>query len=58
MGRAILNEQQVGEIKWLLLNTRKSHREIGKLYGVSLWAVHDIRQGRTWPNVKPIEPPP
>jgi hypothetical protein len=53
---AILDEQKVGEIKWLLLHTRKPQTEIARLYGVSKVTINNIWRGRTWLHVEPIEP--
>lgn len=45
---SILKENQVLEICDMLLNKDKSLAEIGKIYGVSRYCIHDIKRKKSW----------
>jgi hypothetical protein len=47
-GTAILNEEQVKEIKLLLGLTKMKLQEIGDLFGVSNHVIHKIKRGKNW----------
>ena len=56
----ILNNDLVLEIIDMIKNTQKTFKEIGELYGVSMYAISDINRGRSWTqqNIKyPIREP-
>lgn len=47
-GTAILNEEQVKEIKPLLGIAKMKLQEIGDLFGVSNHVIHKIKRGKNW----------
>jgi len=47
-----LNSENVKEIK-KLLSDGVSCREISERYNVTNWCIHDIKQERTWKDIKP-----
>ena len=51
VSHSILTEKEVIEIKHHLLNKSMSVINMGKLYNVSIAAIYDIKQGRTWKHV-------
>jgi HNH endonuclease len=57
-GQSRLTERQAGEVKWLALEGRLSQSAIGARYGVVRGTVRDIKSGRIWSRVEPIEPAP
>lgn len=46
-----ITESQVVEIKKILLERNKTHKEIGKLYNISAQAVTSINRGRSWAHI-------
>src|SRR3974377_1640771 len=53
---AKLRSCDAAEIKWLALNTHKTHATISKLYGVNKATVSDIKREVSWPGLEPIAP--
>ena len=53
---AKLRPCDAAEIKWLALNTHKTHATISKLYGVNKATVSDIKREVSWPGLEPIAP--
>lgn len=51
-GMHILKEHQVREIRRLLAEGGRTLREIGKMFGVSMYCIHDIKRGRSWAHIK------
>ena len=47
----ILTENDVIEIRALLKSGKYNQHEIGKMYGVSNYAICDIKRGRSWKEV-------
>jgi len=47
-----LTEQNVLEIRRLLSLGKYTQAQIGKLFGVTNYCVHDIKQGRSWAHIK------
>lgn len=54
--QALLTEKEAQEIKWLLLEGFFTQREIGEAYGVATGTVANIKHGRHWSWVLPLEP--
>ena len=50
-GMALLNESQVSEIRRLHRETGKTHRELGKLFGVRSHVVFHIVNRKTWRHI-------
>lgn len=55
---ARLSERDVGEIKWLLREGHLVQREIAEQYDIGHTMISDIKLGKKWRDVQPIEPPP
>ena len=47
-GQALLTKEDVVEIKKLISSNKVTYRRIGKMFGVSRYAIKDIASGRTW----------
>ncbi len=47
---SILNEDEVSKIK-SRLNNKEFCKDIAVDYGVSIWCIHNIKQGKTWKEV-------
>ena len=51
-----LNETNVGEIKWLLQNTKLKKKEIAKIYNVVASHISEISNGYKWDNIYSKKP--
>ena len=49
--KSILTEKAVREIKELLKTKQYTQHEIGRMYGVSNYAICDIKRGKSWKEV-------
>lgn len=53
--QAFLTSSQVAEIKWLLLNTRMTHKNIASLYSIpNQNTVSRIKNGKRWSHIQPV----
>ena len=57
-GMVVLTKEQVSEIKYLALEGHLTQREIADAYGAAQGQVSNIKLGKNWPHIEPIEPPP
>ncbi len=53
---AILNEDKVGEIKYLLNKNKLNQTEIGDMFGVTNYAICDIKRGKSGKHVEEKKP--
>lgn len=54
-GSAKLTENDVAQIKWLLINTNLSLKQIGEKYDVSKSTINNIKRNENWTHIQPAQ---